>query len=74
MLVLSQFNCTFGFQDEHTPDQIKLMQTQDIRYVTMKLTTEKRKIARLQSELHMLDAAAEVRKIKSRIILQVLIY
>jgi U3 small nucleolar RNA-associated protein 11 len=43
--------------DEHTPDQIRLMQSQDIRYVTTKRTIEARKINRLQSQLHLLDAA-----------------
>ncbi|KAJ1527214.1 hypothetical protein ONE63_008741 [Megalurothrips usitatus] len=47
-------------EDEHTPEQIKLMQTQDLRYITMKQTIEKRKITKLQSQLHMLDAAEEV--------------
>ncbi|KDR21607.1 probable U3 small nucleolar RNA-associated protein 11 [Zootermopsis nevadensis] len=43
--------------DEHTPDQIRLMQSQDIRYVTTKRTIEARKINRLQSQLHLLEAA-----------------
>ncbi|KAJ4436569.1 hypothetical protein ANN_16602 [Periplaneta americana] len=48
-------------EDEHTPDQIRLMQSQDLRYVTTKRTTELRKINRLQSQLHLLDAANKVR-------------
>lgn len=47
-------------EDEHTPDQIKLMQTQDIRYITTRRTIEKNKIERLQSHLHMIDMANEV--------------
>lgn len=47
--------------DEDTSDQIKLMQTQDIRYITTRRTIEKNKIERLQSHLHMIDMANEVK-------------
>lgn len=46
--------------DEHTPDQIHLMQTQDVKYVSMKKTIEANKIKRMQSELHMIDLANEI--------------
>uniref|UniRef100_A0A336LL99 U3 small nucleolar RNA-associated protein 11 n=1 Tax=Culicoides sonorensis TaxID=179676 RepID=A0A336LL99_CULSO len=46
--------------DDHTPAQIKLMQTQDIKYIIMKRTIEKNKIQRLQSHLHMIDMANEI--------------
>lgn len=47
--------------DEHTPEQIELMQTQDIKYITMKKTIEANKIRRMQSELHMIDEANNVK-------------
>ncbi|XP_076276460.1 putative U3 small nucleolar RNA-associated protein 11 [Lasioglossum baleicum] len=46
--------------DSSTPDQIQLMETQDIRYVTHKRTIEAKKIDKLQSQLHMIDAVNEV--------------
>ncbi|EZA49981.1 hypothetical protein DMN91_011405 [Ooceraea biroi] len=47
-------------KDQHTPQQIQLMETQDIRYVAYKRNLEAKKINRLQSELHMIDTANEV--------------
>lgn len=38
--------------EDLSADQIKLMETQDIKYITMKRTTEKRKIERLKGQLH----------------------
>lgn len=37
------------------------MQTQDIKYITMKKTIEANKIRRMQSELHMIDEANNVK-------------
>jgi len=45
--------------DELTKDQIKLMQTQDYKYVAMKRTVEANKIRRLQGQLHMTDVVNE---------------
>lgn len=47
--------------DEHSPEQIQLMQTQDVKYIIMKKTIEANKIRKMQSELHMLDEANTVK-------------
>jgi len=46
-------------EDQHTPEQIKLMETQDLRYVAYKRNIESKKIDKLQSQLHMIDVANE---------------
>lgn len=43
--------------EEHSDEQIKLMRTQDYKYITMKRTIEKNKINRLKSQLHFIDEA-----------------
>ncbi|XP_043253288.1 probable U3 small nucleolar RNA-associated protein 11 [Colletes gigas] len=45
--------------DTCTPNQIQLMETQDVRYVAHKRNIEAKKIDKLQSQLHMIDAANE---------------
>ncbi|XP_044142976.1 probable U3 small nucleolar RNA-associated protein 11 [Bufo gargarizans] len=42
--------------EEVTDEQMKIMRTQDIKYVEMKRVAEAKKIERLKSELHLLDA------------------
>ncbi|KPI91064.1 PREDICTED: probable U3 small nucleolar RNA-associated protein 11 [Papilio xuthus] len=48
-------------EEEHSVEQIKLMQTQDIKYINMKRTMESRRIERLQSHLHMTDVVDATR-------------
>jgi len=43
-------------EEECTPEQLKLMQTQDLKYISHKRLVESRKIEKLQSELHLIDA------------------
>ena len=40
----------------NTTDQIRLMQTQDYKYVSMRRVMEQRKIEKLKGALHLLDA------------------
>ncbi len=60
-MINSQMNQGIHFEkrkdDEHTPDQIKLMQTQDINYVNYRRRIETNKIDRLKANLHLIDVA-----------------
>ena len=48
-------------EEELTQDQMKLMKTQDKKYISMKRTIEGNKIRRLQSHLHMIDVAEKTK-------------
>ncbi|XP_012280199.1 probable U3 small nucleolar RNA-associated protein 11 [Orussus abietinus] len=47
--------------EEHTPEQIKLMETQDLKYILFKRNIESKKVEKMQSVLHALDAANETK-------------
>lgn len=46
-------------EDQHTPEQIKLMETQDLRYVAYKRNIETKKVNKMQDQLPMFDVADE---------------
>lgn len=47
--------------DKHTPEQMKLMESKDLNYVSFRRTIEAKKIDKLQSKLHLLDEANTVK-------------
>lgn len=47
--------------DKHTPEQMKLMESKDLNYITFRKTMEAKKIDKLQSKLHLIDEANTVK-------------
>ena len=49
-------------QNKYTEDELKLMKTQDLRYVSLKAQTELKRVKKMKETLHCLGAGSEERK------------
>ena len=49
-------------QNKYTEDELKLMKTQDVRYVSLKAQTELKRVQKMKETLHCLGAGSEERK------------
>ena len=49
-------------QNKYTEEELKLMKTQDLRYVSLKAQTELKRVQKMKETLHCLGAGSEERK------------